>query len=470
MLFPTAQFAIFFAIVVLLGWGLNRHRMAWKVAMLLASYFFYGFWNWKLLPLIMGSTLLNHVCSVFVRPDEGRRHRATWLVFAMTANLLILGVFKYYRFFTTSMQDLFLAAGWEVSVPMLDVILPVGISFITFQAMSLVIDTYRGDLRERPSLLDTGVFIAFFPQLVAGPILRGKDFMPQILRPSSSEAVDVGRAACLILGGLFKKIVIANSLATLLVDPVFSEPELHGGLSSWLAVYGYAMQIYCDFSAYSDIAIGVALLMGLRFNLNFDAPYLSVNLRDFWRSWHISLSSWLRDYLYIPLGGSRRSESKTMRNLLVTFLLGGLWHGAAWTFIAWGAMHGVWLCLERLFLRRYQAALAGRGWRLLRGLITFHVVCLSWLFFRSQTFGDAWLMLRGLFSRGTGDGLVTGTVVVLVVVGFLSQLADGARPVRIWDGFNRLHWAWQGTAAAFVLTFILALGPRGVAPFIYFQF
>lgn len=470
MLFPTAEFAIFFAVVLLLGWGLNRHRTAWKVVMLLASYYFYAFWNWKLLPLIVGSTLLNHVASVLVRPNEGRRHRRAWLVAAMVANLAILGVFKYYRFFTSSLRDLCLAAGWQLSLPILDVILPVGISFITFQAMSLVIDTYRGDLPERPSLLDTGVFIAFFPQLVAGPILRGKDFMPQILRPSSSEAVDVGRATCLILGGLFKKIVVANSLSTLLVDPVFSEPELHGGLSSWLAVYGYAMQIYCDFSAYSDIAIGVALLMGLRFNLNFDAPYFSVDLRDFWRRWHISLSSWLRDYLYIPLGGSRKGESKTMRNLLVTFLLGGLWHGAAWTFIAWGATHGVWLCLERMFLLRYQAVFDGRGWRLLRGFITFHVVCLSWLFFRSQTFGDAWLMLRGLFSRGTADGLVTVPLVVLVVVGFLSQLADGGRPRRIWDGFNRLHWAFQGTAAAILLTFILALGPRGVAPFIYFQF
>ena len=470
MLFPTAEFALFFLIILLVSWLGNDRREVWKTLMLLASYFFYGYWNWSLLGLIIGSTVFNHCIGVLVRPAATHPHRKKWLVVGMVGNLGVLGWFKYYNFFAASTRDLFQTFGVSVPLPHLDILLPVGVSFITFQAMSLVMDAYRGTLKEHPSLLDTAVFIAFFPQLVAGPILRAADFLPQIMRPSSREAIDIGRAALLILGGLFKKIVVANALSSMLVDPVFSEPEAYSGLLSWLAVYGYAVQIYCDFSAYSDIAIGVALLMGLRFNLNFDAPYLSSSLRDFWRRWHVSLSSWLRDYLYIPLGGSRGGDWLTSRNLVLTFLLGGLWHGAAWTFIVWGAVHGVWLTVERLWLRRYEATCSGPLWRLARGLITFHVVCFSWLFFRSQTFADAAAMLKGMFSAGNGEELPGAPVYVLLAIGFLMQFADGTRARRLWDGFNRLHWFAQGALASLAITLILALGPRGVAPFIYFQF
>ncbi len=476
MLFPTISFAIFFLIVYGGHRVLLSHPSAWKLFILAASYFFYAWWDWRFVGLLMLSSVVNHATARRIHRLEDQRLRRLFLVVALIFNLGTLGFFKYYGFFTIQVYTAFSHVGYTPSLPLLDIILPVGISFFTFQAMSYVIDIYRRILEPTRSLLDFAVYLAFFPQLVAGPIVRAKVFLPQLERIFHVSRIDVGRAAALILCGLFKKIVVANYLAQEIVDPVFAHPAAYGALDNLFAVYAYAIQIYCDFSAYSDIAIGIALLMGFRFPLNFNAPYFAVSIQDFWRRWHISLSTWLRDYLYIPLGGSKHSSARTYRNLFITFLLGGLWHGAAWTFIVWGLMHGLYLMLERMVALRRGKERTPRSaspWapgRLLRMIWVFHLVCFTWIFFRSETFADAADMLRQIGTAWRAPEMITGAVLLALVVGWFSQFMDGARLSRLWDRFMQWHPVAQGAAAAAVLIVILALGPKGVAPFIYFQF
>ena len=473
MLFPTTIFAVFFLCVYLLCHYLRGRPRPWKWCLLAASYIFYGYWDWRFLGLIAVSSVANHLAALGMGGGPARRRAI--VVSTVVFNLGMLGFFKYYGFFVGSLNALLWKIGLPCPLPLLDIILPVGISFFTFQAMSYVLDVYRGELPPAATLLDFAVYLAFFPQLVAGPIVRASIFLPQLADREPPARLDVGRAGVLILSGLFKKIVIANYLAEKLVDPVFAHPGQFGAADILTGVYGYAVQIYCDFSAYSDIAIGLALLMGFHFPINFNAPYFGTSIQDFWRRWHISLSTWLRDYLYIPLGGSRFSSARTYRNLFLTFLLGGLWHGAAWTFIAWGALHGAYLMVERIF----RNAWARRGNPTpplprplingLKRLAVFHLVCLSWVFFRSETFHDAATMLRQL-GQWTGPTQLTGVAVLVMLVGFGTQWLDGGRLERLWNAFGRWPVALQGVAAAVVLTILLALGPKGVAPFIYFQF
>lgn len=474
MLFPTTVFAVFFIVVFLGGWMLMRHRRLWALFMLAASYVFYGWWNWYFLGLIIFCTVVNHAAALLLVRCPGALGRKVTLILAVIVNLGVLGVFKYYRFFVLSAYALCEKIGITCSLPLLEIVLPVGISFFTFQAMSYVIDVYRKDIPPAESVLDFATYLAFFPQLVAGPIVRASVFLPQIRHPEDMASVDTGRAATLILAGLFKKIVLANMLAKMLVDPLFNYPDDFGAVDVLLGVYGYAAQIYCDFSAYSDIAIGVALLLGIRFPANFNAPYVAESFRDFWRRWHISLSSWLRDYLYIPLGGSRDGHWKTQRNLLITFLLGGLWHGAQWRFVMWGALHGGYLVAERA-LGRWIPSYTGDN-RLLKGLIrlgsillVFHGVCLSWVFFRAETFNDAWILLGNLATWSQPEHLSVAGLVVLVA-GLCVQASDGERMAPIARWLNRRSFLLQGLLAALIITIILGLGPQGVAPFIYFQF
>ncbi len=498
MLFPTTVFAVFFLLVFQIHWALAGHPRARKGFLLASSLFFYGFWSWKFALMLLGSALLNH--AVAVRMEQlavggAERARRRLLIGAVGVNLGVLGVFKYTGFFFAGMLFPLLrpvcvslgpeAVGWLVRAqegvwPWLSrIVLPVGISFFTFQALSYVVDVYRRHVVPARSWIDFANYLAFFPQLVAGPIVRASDLVPQMeVMPGRATPIEAGRAAFLIMSGLFKKTVVANWLATRLADPVFSWPEMYSGPDILLAVYAYAVQIYCDFSAYSDIAIGTALLMGFHFPDNFHAPYFGTTLQDFWRRWHISLSSWLRDYLYIPLGGSRRGEGRTYANLFLTFLLGGLWHGAAWTFLLWGAFHGAYLAVERK--ARGWLGLGGRGagpasWpvAMLGRIWIFHVVCFSWILFRGGNLETVSAILQGLVAWRSAVPSVTlwsGLSVAALAVGFGTQAFDGG---RLW----RLHrwlsgapgWA-LGALAAGVLTAILALGPEGVAPFIYFQF
>ena len=474
MLFPTAVFAIFFFVVFGVHWFLRSRGLPWHWFLLLASYVFYGWWDWRFLFLIIFSSVCNHALAVAMHGTDEERTRRIFLVAAVVLNLGLLGFFKYYSFFIQSAYSVMGSVGMVPSLPLLNIVLPVGISFFTFQAMSYVIDVYRQEISPAPTLLSFSVYLAFFPQLVAGPIVRADVFLPQLGPQRADRPLETGRAGVLILGGLFKKIVLANTLATYLADPVFEFPEGYGALDTMLGVYGYALQIYCDFSAYSDIAIGVALLLGFRFPDNFRAPYFATTFQDFWRRWHISLSTWLRDYLYIPLGGSRCGRARTSCNLMITFLLGGLWHGAAWRFVVWGALHGIYLTLERVLLwlvpRSFRESKARFVLAPLAWLTVFHGVCLSWFFFRADTFEDAWIMLGQLGDWETPVTLLQPQILMTLLVGFAVQLVDGDRLTPLMNWVDRRHPITQGILAAVVLTIILGLGPRGVAPFIYFQF
>ena len=508
MLFPTAVFALFFFAVFAAHWSLAAWPRTRKVFLLCASLFFYGYWSWKFALMLLASALFNHAAArrMHALPVPEASKKRCWLVAALVFNLGLLGFWKYTGFL---IGDVILpilrmasirigpdAVQWLVGFqeelfPVLSrIILPVGISFFTFQALSYVIDVYRGKTVPAASWLDFANYLAFFSQLVAGPIVRATDLVPQMEdMPHRAGSIESGRAAFLILSGLFKKTVLANWLASRLADPVFAWPAAYSGPDVLLGVYGYAIQIYCDFSAYSDIAIGTALLLGFKFPDNFNAPYLATSLQDFWRRWHISLSTWLRDYLYIPLGGSRRGTSRTAVNLLITFLLGGLWHGAAWTFLLWGAFHGVYLILERAFVTGWQrlfgsrtdpdsapglskVVFAGAG-RFFARIWVFHLVCFSWILFRA---GEVELVREMLGAIAAWRNAVSEivlwetTAVLIVITGFITQFFDGRRLWRLYQGMSRLPGWLLGAIAALVLTVILALGPEGVAPFIYFQF
>src|SRR4051794_31302610 len=383
-------------IVLPVSWALMRRQAVWRAFILFASYVFYAWWDWRFIFLLAASTIVNHVLAVAIHRSGTARTRNGLLALAVAFDLGLLGYFKYTNFFLSTTDNL-AGTAWIANV-----VLPVGISFYSFMAISYVVDTYRGELVPA-SLARFAVFQAFFPHLVAGPIVRASELLPQLERPRDPRRVDVSRAFFLIVSGLFLKVVIANHLATHIVDEVFAAPNRHSSLEVLVAVYGYAVQIFADFCGYTNIAIGVALLLGFEFPQNFASPYSAVSLQDFWRRWHMTLSRWLRDYLYIPLGGNRKGSLMTYRNLMLTMLLGGLWHGAAWTFVVWGAIHGGGLAAER-FVRDRRA---GRGLpaprdtplrRWTARLVTFHVVCLAWVFFRADSFGRAADVLTRLFT------------------------------------------------------------------------
>jgi D-alanyl-lipoteichoic acid acyltransferase DltB (MBOAT superfamily) len=337
-------------------------------------------------------------------------------------------------------------------------------------AISYVVDVSRYEVQ--PSRwLDVSVYLAFFPHLVAGPIVRGDELIPQIRRRRDGGAIDLSRAAFLIFGGLFKKVVVSSYLATQIVDPVFGAPSAHGGLEVLIAIYAYAIVIYADFSAYTDIAIGAALLLGFEFPANFDRPYSAVSIADFWRRWHMTLSRWLRDYLYIPLGGSRHGELRTATNLMLTMILGGLWHGAGWTFLAWGAYNGIALVIgRRRRIRARRMVPAVSGWAVARQrIVTFHLVCLGWVFFRADSMGSAFELLGRLWARGSLEAV---TPLVLLAIGgmLFVQNLPSAPALRAQVAFSRFAPVLQGAALALVLFAITTLGPQGVTPFIYFRF
>ena len=327
MLFPTATFAIFFLIVLPLSWLAMPKVHRWRPFIIVASYVFYSWWDWRFIFLLAGCTLWNQLLAVRIHRASTQAQRKALLTVALIGDLGVLAYFKYYDFFISSSQNMAAIVGLELPLSLRTIILPVGISFYTFMAISYVVDTYRGDFV--PTTLEKfAVYLSFFPHLVAGPIVRPGELIPQLDVPRDPRRVDTSRAFYLIATGLFKKVVIANYLASHIVDQVFGAPGQHSSLEILIGIYAYAVQIYADFSGYTDIAIGLALLLGFKFPQNFDSPYAAVSLQDFWRRWHMTLSRWLRDYLYIPLGGNRKGTIITYRNLMLTMLIGGLWHGA----------------------------------------------------------------------------------------------------------------------------------------------
>ncbi|MGI9647084.1 MAG: MBOAT family O-acyltransferase [Acidimicrobiia bacterium] len=471
MLFPTVTFAVFFVVVFLGNWFLMANARRWRWFMLAASYFFYGFWNWRFVGLLVVSSLANQFFAVRIHQAPDLNKRRAFVAGAIAVNLGLLGYFKYYGFFVESVNSMLDAMGAGGSLPLIQITLPVGISFFTFQALSYVIDIYRRKLEPAPPL-DFAVYLAFFPQLVAGPIVRGTELLPQFKGRRDPRRIDASRAFYLITIGLAKKVVIADFLAGNLVDAVFASPGQYGSLEILVAVYAYSVQIYADFSAYSDIAIGIALLLGFRFPDNFNAPYTALNIQDFWRRWHITLSRWLRDYLYIPLGGSRGTALLTRRNLMLTMLLGGLWHGAAWRFVIWGGLHGLWLVWERLRQERGTAPdLSTPAARFRARLLTFHLVSFAWIFFRAPSMSNAWEMIRRLFTEwGGGVDAITVPILLAIAVGIGAQYVTRPAVDRALAGFSRLAPVPQGAVLAVGLLAIDALANEGVAAFIYFQF
>ena len=470
MLFPTLGFLLFFLVVAAAMMLLETRFTAKKIVLVVASYFFYAQWDWHFCFLLAFSTAVSYVAGLVIGASGSQRVRRNTLIGAVIVHLSLLGVFKYCDFFVLSANRLAHLLGLEHELPFVEVLLPVGISFFTFHGISYITDVYRGDVRVCRQPIDMALYMSFFPQLVAGPIVRAAYFLPQLARPSS-EPIPIAPALVLILGGLFKKVVVANYLATGLVDPVFAAPTSYGGPDLLLAVYAYAVQIYCDFSAYTDMAIALAALVGFRFPRNFNQPYRSQRLREFWQRWHISLSSWLRDYLYKPLGGNRHGKLKTYRNLMVTMLLGGLWHGASWKFVAWGALHGGGLAVERMLeplIGRRPLGLVGR---VVATLVVFHFVCLAWVFFRAEDFDIAWLYLGGL-GAGWADGVQQAGPFVcgLIALGLALQFTPPGWFERVAGAIAWVPTWGLGAMAGVAVAMINALGPEGVAPFIYFRF
>ena len=393
---------------------------------------------------------------------------------SLLIDLGLLAYFKYTNFFVGMVADLL-----EYNFQPWDIFLPVGISFFTFQSLSYTIDVYRGELKPLPSLLDYAFFVSFFPQLVAGPIVRARDFAPQIRHPLVVTKDMFAQGVYLIMVGLFKKAVISDYISLNFVDRIFDNPGLYSGLENLLGVYGYALQIYCDFSGYSDMAIGIALLLGFHFPMNFNAPYVSASITEFWRRWHISLSSWIRDYIYITLGGNRKGKLRTYLNLMLTMLLGGLWHGASLNFVAWGAMHGVALAARKYV--RTDILRHGRGYcstgirRFFAVILTFHFVCFTWIFFRNMTFDGSATMLMQIFTDFHPElfvEVVTSykNVFLLVAFGFLTHFMPDSWQGRIVGVLKKSNVVVCALLITMVIYIVIQVKSSTIQPFIYFQF
>ena len=469
MLFVDFAFLPFFLTVFVVHWSLRNHR-ARKVWLLGASYFFYGAWDWRFLSLILASTLVDYVVG---RKLEHAVKRKRWLLLSLTANLGLLGAFKYFDFFLDSGVALLNLAGFDAHESTLRIILPVGISFYTFQTLSYSIDVYRKKLTPTRNVLDLALFVAFFPQLVAGPIIRAVDFLPQLRIKTVFARADVRAAFVLFFVGFVKKACISDGIAHV-PDEYFAHPERYDVFSAWIATLFYAVQIYCDFSGYSDMAIACAALLGYELCVNFQHPYFAADITAFWRRWHISLSTWLRDYLYIPLGGNRGSRLFTHRNLILTMLLGGLWHGAGWNFVMWGALHGIALVVHRTWKSAIPVDAPVRGvTRWLAPPLTFLFVCFCWIFFRAASFSDALIAVRGfcLFDAA-GEARVSsfgpwhaaGLLALLTTAHWITARRSVEPLWRRVPG-----WAFAlGLSAAVALA--LPFVPLEAKPFIYFQF
>jgi alginate O-acetyltransferase complex protein AlgI len=468
MLFDSPIYLIALTLVVLVYWRLGRHGQ--NNFLLAFSYFFYGWWDWRFLSLIWISTIVDYYCAIAIAGSNNPRQRRVLLGISLCLNLSFLGFFKYFNFFADSLSVALGGLGVHVEHSTLKVLLPPGISFYTFQAIAYIVDVYKGRLTPARSLRDYALFICLFPHLIAGPIQRPEHLLPQVQRQRRFDARIASDGVMLIVSGLFRKCVIADQCA------LIANGAFNGALGPpnialvALGTYAFAWQIYGDFSGYSNIARGSAQLLGFHFMVNFKRPYLAESLQDFWRRWHISLSSWLRDYLYVALGGNRHGAVKTYRNLMLTMLLGGLWHGANWTFVLWGGIHGVGLAAERA-TGRAQATPAGSFFgRWGRRIFIFNLVCLAWIFFRAESIGQAFRFLGGLTSwqwrpeYWPAAFMLTLFALAMCATDLLEERRDeefvgerASRPIRT-------------AIAACTMLATVALAASSISAFIYFQF
>lgn len=467
MLFNSYAFWLFFGVV----WFLYRflpHR-GQNALLLVASYYFYSCWDWRFLPLILTTTLVNYFTALGIQKSDKEKTKRYLMAASAVASLSLLGFFKYWGFFVESTAEFLSMIGLGSNLTTLQIILPVGISFYTFQTMSYTIDVYRGNLQPTKSLPDFALYVAFFPQLVAGPIERSSSLLPQFTKPRRFRVGDFSEGLYLILLGLFLKVVVGDNLG-FIADGVFYAPKNEiTGTDALIGVYCFAFQIYGDFAGYSCIARGLAKWLNIDLMTNFRMPYLARNPSDFWQRWHISLSSWLRDYLYIPLGGNRCCKWKVYRNLMLTMLLGGLWHGAGWTFIIWGGIHGMILCIYRAIPNSWKLP---KIWgRAVAVIWFFHIVCLAWLFFRADSVAQAWDMLVMIFTQQEFTAYSRYA---------LSMLAFFCVPLMAYEvwldqrhSLRRLEtvaWGWRAAVYCYFVFMLIVFPPPIFGQFIYFQF
>lgn len=473
LLFNSGFFLFLFTGFLWLYVALSPTHRPKMIYVVLFSLYFYYKSSGGYFVLLIFSTVVDFVLARLIYGTKDKLSKKFFIVLTLIINLGMLGYFKYTNF----LFDTFYSLSGQEFEPM-DIFLPVGVSFFTFQSLSYTLDVYRGKIKPVSNIIDYAFFVSFFPQLVAGPIVRAADFLPQIYKPTLVTNEMFGRGVFLIGCGLFKKAVISDYISINFVDRVFDAPALYSGLENIFAVYGYALQIYCDFSGYSDMAIGIALLLGFHFPLNFDSPYQSKNITEFWRRWHISLSSWLRDYLYISLGGNRKGKIRSYINLLITMLLGGLWHGASWRFIIWGGLHGAALVAHKKYrewLYEYGSPPGHKNSSVIDVILTFHFVCFCWIFFRAnnmETVGD---MIGQIFLHLNPQILfdfVSGykEVVLLMILGYVLHFT----PRKIEFAFQRtitnLPLALKAVWMVVIIFLVYQTQSAEIQPFIYFQF
>lgn len=475
MIFSSGIFLWLFAAFILFYLLLQRRTTARLMFVTLFSYYFYYKSSGAYFFLLAIVTVSDFFIARLMARATVQWQRKMWVAASLAINLGLLCYFKYTNFLCD-----FFASLTGGTFTAMDIFLPVGISFFTFQSLSYTIDVYRKEITPLTNLLDYAFYVSFFPQLVAGPIVRARDFIPQIRRPLFVSREMFGRGIFLIVSGLFKKAVISDYISINFVERIFDNPTLYSGVENLMGVYGYALQIYCDFSGYSDMAIGIALLLGFHFNINFDSPYKSASITEFWRRWHISLSSWLKDYLYISLGGNRKGKIRTYMNLLITMLLGGLWHGASVSFILWGALHGIALAVHKFVMGHFSSFKAlgceMKPWRRVLGvLITFHVVCFGWILFRATSMKAVGEMLRQIFTNFHPEvfmQFVLGYkgVFALMVIGYVLHFMPKRSEDALRGVVTRSPLLIQAAILAIAIFIVVQFKSAGVQPFIYFQF
>ena len=469
MLFDTPIFFVFLTLVVSVYWKLGHKRQ--NIFLLAASYFFYGWWDWRFLFLMAGSTLVDYTIARKIGGSANPKVRKILLATSLVLNFGFLCYFKYLHFFLESFSRLLSTLGvHNIPTVVMQIILPPAISFYTFQEVAYIVDVYKGELEPADSLTDYALFISLFPHLIAGPIQRPSHLLPQVQRPRVFRPEAFFSGCLLIISGLVRKCVVADSCAVL-ANSAFGGQMGAGWATTVIGTVAFAFQIYGDFSGYSDMARGAAQLMGFHFMVNFRQPYLSTSLQDFWRRWHISLSTWLRDYLYIPLGGNRKGEVRTYVNLLATMLLGGLWHGANWTFVIWGSLHGGALAVERAMggARRGVAA-SSWFWRWLKRIVVFQFVCLTWIFFRAASLGDAIKFISNLFRRSAGCDLLSPFSFLAFFVAIIMAMDLVVEHSGGEYAFQNLSPRLQIATAVAGILMVAFLSTGGISAFIYFQF
>lgn len=473
MLFHSFQYMLFLPVVFGLYWAVAGSPTARKLLLLVASALFYMAWSPAPFLLVVYLATVDYFLARAMARFAGQQKRRKLLVaISVINNLAILGFFKYANFVLDTMSAV---AGWfgaTVSFPHLQLLLPIGLSFVVFHTLSYTIDVYRGDCAPRRSWIDVLLYISFFPQLIAGPILRAHSFLPQFDKDPVLTSEEGAAALLRIAKGLVKKLLIADLLAANIVDRVFASPEVYTPVEVTTAVFAYTMQIYYDFSAYSDIAIGSAALFGFKIPENFNRPYKSTDLTQFWRRWHISLSTWLRDYLYIPLGGNRGGRLKTLRNVMITMVLGGIWHGASWRMALWGGVHGVGLCLTRIFWWRFGEPRGKLPWYRVTAtwFLTFVVVMLARIFFRASSMTEAYAVLRGMVGSDFHAPNVTPQVMIVLLIATAIHFSPDDLFQRVTAIYVKLPLVARAAALVAVALVVKQVASFEVQPFIYFQF